>query len=413
MELLLDSSRGSRASRIASAGRAFRSPTGHEIADSDPPPLLLGRRRESCSSARHVMRIMHDHKRGQFESTNTVATVARAIAPAHSSPYGPSAFMTIVTLHDSFGTRHHLWSNMNSSASRRKLSTFPLDRPFARQDARTSLSEIGLRLVLDYDTASPRVIGSCAAVSGFLLMTAKHVLEDYVTMAEPEHTLHAIQIIAGSDYVVWDVIGGWAHPHADIALLHLGANPRMSNTRLTLSHRTLRIEPFHPQIGSSVAAFGYHSSKVQASRNPDGSPHLDLRDEPTVSVGRVTAVYPLGRDRSMLPFPCFEVDARFDGGMSGGPVFDETGAVCGIVCTGMAGAHQSGPPISWVATLWPMFGMTVSANRAGNFPRDINYPVVELARGGQMAVSDISALEKQLAAPNWPAESRRDTGTWK
>lgn len=61
--LLSDSSRGSRTSRIASAGRAFRSLLGHEIDDSDPLPLLFWRRRERCSSAKHVMRVMHHHKR--------------------------------------------------------------------------------------------------------------------------------------------------------------------------------------------------------------------------------------------------------------------------------------------------------------------------------------------------------------
>ena len=35
----------------------------------------------------------------------------------------------------------------------------------------------------------------------------------------------------------------------------------------------------------------------------------------------------------MLAFPCYEINARFDPGMSGGLVVDELGAVCGLVCS--------------------------------------------------------------------------------
>jgi hypothetical protein len=33
----------------------------------------------------------------------------------------------------------------------------------------------------------------------------------------------------------------------------------------------------------------------------------------------------------MLPFPCFEIEARFDPGMSGGMVIDQAGALCGLI----------------------------------------------------------------------------------
>ena len=42
----------------------------------------------------------------------------------------------------------------------------------------------------------------------------------------------------------------------------------------------------------------------------------------------------------MLPTACYETSARFDPGMSGGPVFGADGAVCGVVASGMA--HDDG-----------------------------------------------------------------------
>jgi hypothetical protein len=291
---------------------------------------------------------------------------------------------------------------------RPKISTFPLSRPFERQDASTSLSEFSLRLIADFYPDSPTVVGSCVIFCGHLLLTAKHVLTDYVYSDRAGHTLHAVQILQGPQYAVWPVVRGWSHSSSDLALLHLAERPDTTDMAAKIEHRQFVIDPFPPQIGESVAAFGYHSSQIKVSKNPNGSNHIDLRDEPTMSVGRVKALYPKGRDKTMLPFPCFEVDARFDGGMSGGPVFDETGAVCGLVCSGFHGAHENGPPISYVATLWPIFGMTISANRGECYPRDVNYPVVQLARGGQVRVPDRSMLEEKLAFPDWvPSSSTR------
>ena len=49
-----------------------------------------------------------------------------------------------------------------------------------------------------------------------------------------------------------------------------------------------------------------------------------------------------GRDRLILPTACFETSARFDPGMSGGPVSDEEGAVCGVIASGVD--YDSGDP---------------------------------------------------------------------
>lgn len=49
-------------------------------------------------------------------------------------------------------------------------------------------------------------------------------------------------------------------------------------------------------------------------------------------MGTIRQVYPFGRDAVMLAFPCFEIEARFDPGMSGGLVVDESGRLCGLIC---------------------------------------------------------------------------------
>jgi hypothetical protein len=74
-------------------------------------------------------------------------------------------------------------------------------------------------------------------------------------------------------------------------------------------------------------------------------------------------------------------------------VFDETGALCGIVCANVQGSHLEGEPISYVSTLWPLFRLIISANRKGVIPKDVQYPAIELARGGQIRVADLPRLE--------------------
>jgi hypothetical protein len=95
----------------------------------------------------------------------------------------------------------------------------------------------------------------------------------------------------------------------------------------------------------------------------------------------------------MLPFPCFEVEARFDPGMSGGMVLDEQGALCGLICASLHTDDPNAPPISYVASLWPMLKTVISVDRGDRFPRGVSYPVIDLAIDGLVAVNDLDQLD--------------------
>ena len=58
-----------------------------------------------------------------------------------------------------------------------------------------------------------------------------------------------------------------------------------------------------------------------------------------VSMGKVTKHYPQGRDRTLIPFPCYETRIITKGGSSGGPVFNLLGAVVGINTSGVGDTH--------------------------------------------------------------------------
>jgi Trypsin-like peptidase domain len=285
-----------------------------------------------------------------------------------------------------------------------RLSTFPLHRPFEKQEPTTPLSEVGLRLVVDFYSDAPQVVGTATVLCRNLLVTAGHVLEEIRTCSrridegkfEVDVSLSAVQVLARPEpeYIIWDVFTITFCPVSDIALLHLATNPGSSHPKSELQIRQPQINPFPPDIGERVAAFGYRKSVLQVSKNAAGGNHIDLNDEPMVSVGVVKKLYEMSRDSSVLPFPCYQVSARFDRGMSGGPVFDETGCLCGIVCSNFEGSHVCDEPVSHVTTLWPLFRLILSADRGDAYPRGVRYPAIELARGGQIRVLNLARLER-------------------
>jgi hypothetical protein len=89
--------------------------------------------------------------------------------------------------------------------------------------------------------------------------------------------------------------------------------------------------------------------------------------------------------------------------MSGGLVVDEAGAVCGLICASLQHNDVNAPPISYVASLWPMLKTVISANRGELYPEDVSYRVVDLAIDGLISVTDLHQLDpahfpgKQLA----------------
>jgi hypothetical protein len=93
----------------------------------------------------------------------------------------------------------------------------------------------------------------------------------------------------------------------------------------------------------------------------------------------VLEVFPLRRDDSLLHFPSFSIDARFDGGMSGGPIFNEKGQLCGLVCACLDPAPGQ-RHISYGASLWPAMYLNVDFTTPG-LSASAPYPIFDLIAG--------------------------------
>jgi hypothetical protein len=284
------------------------------------------------------------------------------------------------------------------------MASFLSSPTFVSQTPDTPISEFALRVLVEFEGGETHVIGTATIIAGHLAITARHVLEEIIErfgaaetrVHEFEVTRYAIrlyQIMPGPEYVIWNVLTAWPCIDTDIAILHLRLHG-YSGATAPSSWCTPRIMVVPPKLGSAVVGFGYHSSVVTVTPTAEGY-HLDLNDDPTATTGKVEEVLPNGQSAGKFGFPCYRVNARFDGGMSGGPVIDETGSVCGIISGTIFQGNFDEEPISYVATLWPMLRTVISANRGGAYVRDVKYPVIDLALDQIIHAEGLSELVRR------------------
>ncbi|WP_175511169.1 serine protease [Collimonas sp. OK307] len=91
----------------------------------------------------------------------------------------------------------------------------------------------------------------------------------------------------------------------------------------------VRLDGWQPSIGEYVFAVGYPQLQPKDEVGPDTLLAI-VKDGIRGAYGRITDVFPEGRGLTN-PTPVFEVEADWQSGMSGGPVFNQQGEVVGIV----------------------------------------------------------------------------------
>jgi S1-C subfamily serine protease len=186
-------------------------------------------------------------------------------------------------------------------------------------------------------------------------MTAKHVIYDFADRyghaTGGMTTVHAnvwlVHVYPGPATAVWQVDQVWMAPHTDIAFMHTKPINEIADKREGMSP-ILQLSP--PAVGDRISAFGYRESRGTITHGLAGSQHLDITNVPTAAVGEVIEVYMRQRDGHTLAFPSFRINARIDGGMSGGPLLNDRGCVCGVICASLPAQSEDEPHVSYGAT---------------------------------------------------------------
>lgn len=234
--------------------------------------------------------------------------------------------------------------------------------------------------------------GSCFIAWPHMAITAKHVIDELlkqdpgIVAGKPckyEYWIAQVKWNGDEhDYVIWTIGSIATSPHSDIAIIWLRAFDR--NASQYKEWKTVPVTFDPPPIGATVRAFGLHNVRFDGSRmNSEGKfEHIEVKCDRSTSTGTVKQHYWGGRDRGMYNFPCFEVDARFEHGMSGGLVITEDSVVCGIVCGSLPATLPDEEHISYVSMLWPMMAIPVDSRLIPSGVEAARYRLQDLSAKG-------------------------------
>jgi Trypsin-like peptidase domain len=186
-------------------------------------------------------------------------------------------------------------------------------------------------------------LGSAVVVAPGVAISAGHVVDhDWHGLGTGERGILCVGP-SSNGLDIWRVRHITRLSQADLAILSLVRASPLPNGRLRLAAVTTRV----PKEGSRLLVTGFRSDEP-ATRGADG--RWKLRGGVMVAHGDVKQRFMSGRG-SMLRSSCLEVDCPAVGGMSGGPVFDSTGQVLGIVSSSLSTEDGTGP--SFVTLMWP------------------------------------------------------------
>ncbi len=192
------------------------------------------------------------------------------------------------------------------------------------------------------------VFGNAALVAPGVAIGAKHVIaKDLDDVMAGRISIFATAMAKDGRVDYWDV-RHIMFDEDDLAIYSLVRRSALPESkRLTLASLSTRL----PAEGEPVMIVGF--------KWEDGSfSHEDGRDVGIVkghvhaSIGVVGDRYPHGRDRSVIPWPCFEVRVGTHPGMSGGPAFDVNGDLVGVLTSGF-GDGDDPEGISYVSMVHP------------------------------------------------------------
>lgn len=184
---------------------------------------------------------------------------------------------------------------------------------------------------------SEQLIATAFFVAPGVAITAWHVFKDFLPpIPASGHYLNApmpaeFQVISpllDQEVIVWPVgsfsVGTDTTGGSDLTAI--GCHVSGNQPKQTI-HHCLELSTRFPVIGEKLFTLGL---KEHSKRRWRGGP---VQLEVYESAGTVIDVYPKGRGQ-MPHGPCFAIDSGATGGMSGAPVFDQSGLVVGVLTSG-------------------------------------------------------------------------------
>ncbi|WP_006246428.1 trypsin-like peptidase domain-containing protein [Mycolicibacterium tusciae] len=216
------------------------------------------------------------------------------------------------------------------------------------------------------DERTVKVWGTAFMIGPGLAVTAKHVLDDHLEEAlRGEKEVYCVGLRPGGRLEVWRLQHyGCSNDDGDLAILSLQLVTNLpDDNRFTCLPLTTRT----PYAGEQLTIVGFRFEEAEARTEPDTFP---LTGNLYTAVGVVTAVH-WPRHPLLAPFPVIEIQCGSLGGMSGGSVFGQDGAVVGVISRGFEADDHQGP--TFAAWCVDLFRWTVTASwPPGAYPPDLS-----------------------------------------
>jgi hypothetical protein len=231
-------------------------------------------------------------------------------------------------------------------------------------------------------------MGTAFLCAPYVALTARHVVDEIFEQFDGCLPTDATGDLSfgvqlglrfGDSLVKWDVMAYGYSASIDIAALILEPANELPTA---FEWHLPQFEVLPPTIGDQISAFGYPKSTHRL--DTEGLAKIMLN--PHTATGEVIEVHYLQRDSALLKFPCLHTNARFDGGMSGGPVFNAAGSICGLITSNMPPATPDEEHSSYVSLIWPALGLGLTVTPEP--PREVTerYYLKQLADRGEMRV---------------------------
>ena len=237
--------------------------------------------------------------------------------------------------------------------------------------------------------------GTCISIGSNLVITAKHVIEDFFTKygyEQKEKTItpnFGIWLIQPTNkpnsknmiFAIWSCVNFWFCPYSDIAILQIQAHNDVAQNKKYLKPCIMTLSP--PRVGEKVFGLGFKGDDLQSSITTVdelGTTHYKLNHKPYTTGGIVTGVYN-EQSPTRSKSPCFETNLRLDGSMSGAPIFTEKGRLCGIASSTYPAFEKDEQHTTFICSLWPLMGTKIQTPRGAKYS-DQEYYVLELAKSG-------------------------------
>ena len=236
--------------------------------------------------------------------------------------------------------------------------------------------------------------GSSCLINNAMALTARHVIDDYLDQfghaqlagdnvhIDASFNLQGITIAESPDQArLWNVRHIGATKFSDCVILQVetyGEIAPEERGRLIVS-----IEP--PEVGSKVFAFGYREPKTEILDE-----RVKFGVDPIHTEGIVLQVEPKGFP-SKCNFPCFVTDFRSDPSMSGGPVFNSNGHLCGVISASFEAANEDDPQTTICSLIWPSLNISIQV------PKDIDQSgqcrMLDLANRGIVRIEGLERIK--------------------